>query len=61
MALYLQDTVHEKENASHSRLKDMVRRHVDQKMRDNTFNVCNEDRSLPGAAAWKGTPPKRQP
>ena len=32
----------------------MVRRAVQQKRSDNDFNARNEDRSLQGAAAWKG-------
>ena len=45
-----------REPASCSRLKDMVRRFVEQKIRDENFNARDEDRSLLGAAAWKGNP-----
>ena len=34
----------------------MVRRYSEQKIRDNNFNARNEDKSLQGAAAWKGNP-----
>ena len=54
-ALYQQDTVQKKEPPSYSRLKEMVRRFVWQKFRDNNFNARNEDRSLQGAAAKKPT------
>ena len=54
VALYLQDTVQKGEAASYSRL--MVRRYVEQKIRDNNFNARNEDQSLQGATAWKGNP-----
>ena len=51
MALFLQDTAQKGEAASYSRLKDMVRRCVEQKPRDNTFNARNEDRSLQGSSS----------
>ena len=47
---------HKGKVASYSRLKEMVCRHVEQKMRDNNLNARNEDRSLHGAAAWTGHP-----
>ena len=56
MALYLQDTVEKGEAASYSRLKEIVRRHAEQKIRNNSFNARNEDRSLQLAAAWEGNP-----
>ena len=34
----------------------MVRRYVEQKMRDNIFNTRNEDGFLQGVAARKGNP-----
>ena len=40
-----------KNPASHSRLKDVVRRCVEQNKRDNNFNARTEDRSLQVAAA----------
>ena len=46
-----------KEAAGYSRLIYMVRRHVEQKIRDQHVNARNEDRSLQGAGVWK---PKRK-
>ena len=56
MALYLQDPVQKGEAASYSRLKEMVRRDVEQKARDFFSTALNEHRSLQGAAARKGNP-----
>ena len=53
MALYLQDTVQKGEAARYSRLEEMVHRHVEQKIRDNNFNIRTEEMSLHGTAAWK--------
>ena len=54
MALYLQDTAQKKERDSYSRLKEMVPRHVEQKIGDHSFSARNEDTSLQGAQACKG-------
>ena len=56
MALYQRDTVQIGEAASYSRLKEVVRRYVEQKIRDKSFNARNEDRSIEGAEARQGNP-----
>ena len=54
MALYQRDTVQIVEAASYSRLKEVVRQHVEQKIRDKSFNARNEERSIEGAEARQG-------
>ena len=44
MALYLRDTVQKGAAVSYSPLKEMVRRYVEQKMKDNILNDRTEDR-----------------
>ena len=56
MALYQQDTVQKREPASCSRLNDMVRCSVGQKVRENNFNARNEKRQQLGKE-----PPRRNP
>ena len=56
VALYLPYAVQKGEAASCSQLKELVRRYVEQNIRENNFHARNEDRSPQGAAAWKGNP-----
>ena len=56
MALYLHNTVQKGEPASYARLKQMIRRNVEHKIRDTNLNARNDVRAFQGAAArGKGT------
>ena len=54
--LCLQHTVQQGGAASYFRLKDTVRCCIEHETRDDNFNARKEDRSLQGAAGWKGNP-----
>ena len=56
MALYLQDTVQKGESASYARLKHMVRRHGEHKIRDNIFSMPAIKKRL-----FKGSSMERKP
>ena len=46
MELYMKHTVQKGEATNYSRLKEMVRRYVEQKMGGDSLNSLNEERSL---------------
>ena len=53
LAMYTQDTVREEKESSFSRLKKVVRRFVDQKIKDRNFDARRDDKTAPRAAIKK--------
>ena len=54
LALCTQDTVHKCEEPNFSRLKDMERRFLDQKIEDRNIDARRDDKTAQGAAQRRG-------